>query len=109
MSAIETLLSQPAAQAVGWALLQFVWQGAAVGAVTALAFVALRRSASDVRYVVAAIGLALMLTLPLVSGVQKYQALDSTMASPAGTGAVFHDGVVVLLGGDRFGFDRATW
>ena len=36
MSAIETLLRQPAAQAVGWALLQFVWQGAAVGALTAL-------------------------------------------------------------------------
>ena len=32
LNAIETLLSQPAAQAVGWALLQFVWQGAAVGA-----------------------------------------------------------------------------
>jgi bla regulator protein BlaR1 len=75
MTAIETLLRQPAAQAVGWALLQFVWQGAAVGVVTALALLALRRSASDVRYVVAAIGLALMLTLPVVSGVQKFQSL----------------------------------
>ena len=61
MTAIETLLRQPAAQAVGWALLQFVWQGAVVGALTALALLALRRSASDVRYVVASIGLALML------------------------------------------------
>ena len=52
MTAIETLLRQPAAQAVGWALLQFVWQGAVVGALTALALLALRRSASDVRYVV---------------------------------------------------------
>jgi beta-lactamase regulating signal transducer with metallopeptidase domain len=75
MSAIETLLRQPAAQAVGWALLQFVWQGTAVGVLTALALLALRRSASDVRYVVSAIGLALMLTLPVVSGVQKLQAL----------------------------------
>lgn len=75
MSAIETLLSQPAAQAVGWALLQFVWQGVAVGAITALALLALRRSASDVRYVVAAIGLALMLTLPVVSGMQLLQTL----------------------------------
>src|SRR4051812_6268924 len=75
MAAIETLLRQPAAQAVAWALLQFVWQGAAIGAITALALFALRRSASDVRYVVASIGLALMLTLPVVTGVQKYQTL----------------------------------
>ena len=31
MPAIETMLRQPAAQAMGWALLQFVWQGTAVG------------------------------------------------------------------------------
>ena len=31
MTAIEHLLQQPAAQAIGWALLQFVWQGALVG------------------------------------------------------------------------------
>ena len=50
---IETLLQQPAAQAIGWALLQFVWQGALIGGLTALALAALRRSAADVRYVVA--------------------------------------------------------
>src|SRR3954462_9946618 len=82
MPAIETLLRQPAAQAVAWTLLQFVWQGAAVGAITALALFALRRSASDIRYVVASIGLALMLTLPVVTGVQKYQALGA-LAEPA--------------------------
>jgi hypothetical protein len=83
MPAIETLLRQPAAQAVAWALLQFVWQGAAIGAVTALALFALRRSAADVRYVVASIGLALMLTLPVVTGVQKYQGLTSEPAVTA--------------------------
>ena len=77
MLAIEPLLQQPAAQAVGWALLQFVWQGAAIGLVTAIALSALRRSASDVRYVVGTIGLALMLTLPVVTGVQKFQALSA--------------------------------
>ena len=87
MIAIETLLRQPAAQAVGWALLQFVWQGAAVGALTALVLLALRRNASDVRYVVAAIGLALMLTLPVVSGVQKFQALRADAAAGASTAA----------------------
>src|SRR3954465_6536137 len=87
MPAIETLLRQPAAQAVAWALLQCVWQGAAVGAITALALFALRRSASDVRYVVASIGLALMLTLPVVTGVQKYQALGVLGEPGNGVGA----------------------
>ena len=40
MTAIDTLLQQPAAQAIGWALLQFVWQGALVGVLSALALFA---------------------------------------------------------------------
>jgi beta-lactamase regulating signal transducer with metallopeptidase domain len=75
MPAIDIWLRQPAAQAVGWALLQFVWQGTALAALTALALLALRRSAADVRYVVSSIALALMLTLSIVTGAQKYQAL----------------------------------
>jgi hypothetical protein len=81
LNAIENVLSQPAAQATAWALLQFVWQGAAVGALAAIALAAMRRSASDVRYVVASVGLALMLTLPIVSGVQRFQALRADQSS----------------------------
>ena len=57
MNATEALFHQPAAQAVGWALLHFVWQGALVAAVTGAVLAALRRSAADVRYVVATIGM----------------------------------------------------
>lgn len=89
MTAIETLVRQPVGQAVGWALLQFVWQGALVGAVSALALLALRRSASDVRYLVAAIGLALMLTLPVVSGVQRFQALRADAGAADLSAAAF--------------------
>lgn len=74
MTSIETVLRQPAAQAVAWALLQFVWQGALAAAATGVALLALRRSAADIRYVVSTIGLAVMLTLPAVSGVQQYRA-----------------------------------
>jgi beta-lactamase regulating signal transducer with metallopeptidase domain len=77
MSAIEHLFTQPAAQAVGWALLQFVWQGAVIGIITAAALAALRRSAPDVRYVVGTIGLSLMFTMPVVTGVQTWRASDS--------------------------------
>ena len=74
MTAIETILQQSAAQAVGWTLLHFIWQGALVGVLTAIALAMLRRSASDVRYVVAAIGLSLMVTLPAVTVVQVWRS-----------------------------------
>jgi beta-lactamase regulating signal transducer with metallopeptidase domain len=70
----DWLLNEPAARAVAWALLQFVWQGALIGIVVALGLAALRRSAPDVRYVVAAVGLALMLTVPVVTAVQTWQS-----------------------------------
>ena len=81
MSAIDALLMQPAAQAIGRALLQFVWQGAAIGALSALALAALRRSAADVRYVVATIGLSMMLTMPVVGAVQSWRVLDRVEAA----------------------------
>jgi beta-lactamase regulating signal transducer with metallopeptidase domain len=74
MNAIEPLLRQPVAHAIAWALLQFVWQGALIGLVTAVALVALKRSAADVRYVVATIALSLMLTMPIVTAVQSWRS-----------------------------------
>lgn len=74
MTGIDTLLREPAIQAVGWALLHFVWQGSLVGVLAALALRALRNSAADVRYVVAAIALSLMATMPVVTGVQAWRA-----------------------------------
>jgi beta-lactamase regulating signal transducer with metallopeptidase domain len=74
MSAIESLVRQPAAQAIGWALLYFVWQGALIGVLTAVALAVLRRSAADVRYVVSTIALSLMLTLPAVTAAQLWRS-----------------------------------
>ena len=74
MSGIEALIHQPVIQALGWALLHFLWQGALVGAVAAIALRLLRRSAADVRYVVASVALSLMATLPVVTGVQAFRA-----------------------------------
>lgn len=72
MVTINALVHQTIAQAIGWALLQFVWQGAIIGLGAAATLAALRRSAADVRYVVGAIALALMLTLPVVTALQRY-------------------------------------
>src|SRR4051812_46879954 len=78
MSAIDQLLRAPAAQAIGWALLHFIWQGTLVAAVTAVALACLRNGAADIRYVVSAIGLSLMLTLPAVTGAQLWRADGSS-------------------------------
>jgi len=70
------LLHQPVAQAIAWALLQFVWQGALIGVLCAIALAALRHSAADIRYVVGAIGLTLMLTMPTVTAVQSFRSAE---------------------------------
>ena len=80
---------QPVAQAVGWALLQFVWQGAVLGVMTALLLAALRRSAPDIRYVVASIALAVMATLPMVTALQGAtpRQADAPRDAAAGLGS----------------------
>ena len=57
--------AEAAVAAIGWALLHFVWQGALVGCVTALALTALRNASPQRRYAVACIGLLLCLAWPL--------------------------------------------
>src|SRR3954462_11370996 len=89
MSAIEQLLREPGAQAIGWALLHFIWQGTLVAGITGLLLVCLRNGAPDVRYVVSAIGLSLMLTLPVVTAAQLWNAGGSDFRiRPEATGAV---------------------
>src|SRR5688500_12683257 len=77
MSGTEQLLQEPVAQAIGWALLHFVWQGALVAILAAIALALLHRSDADVRYVVGAIALAVMATLPVVTAVQSYKGQTS--------------------------------
>jgi beta-lactamase regulating signal transducer with metallopeptidase domain len=95
MSVIDQLLREPAAQAIGWALLHFLWQGTLVGALTALVLACLRQDAADIRYVVSAIGLSLMLTLPAVTAVQLWRSdvnhdfhvkTEATQVHATGTG-----------------------
>ena len=93
MNAIEFLLQRPAAQAIGWALVQFIWQGALVGLLSAVALYVLRRSAADVRYVVAAIGLSLMLTMPAVTALQTWRSITDA-AVPAGAGSAAATSIV---------------
>jgi beta-lactamase regulating signal transducer with metallopeptidase domain len=88
MSGIERLLGEPAAQAIGWALLHFIWQGTLVGVLTACVLACLRRGAADVRYVVSAISLSLMLTLPIVTAVQLWRTSTGQGVAKADVGQV---------------------
>ena len=56
----EAFVASPLAQAIGFALLQFLWQGAAIWAVTALLLLTLRRASPRLRHAVACLGLAAM-------------------------------------------------
>jgi beta-lactamase regulating signal transducer with metallopeptidase domain len=84
MIAIDDMFRQPVAQALGWALLQFVWQGALVGLLTAALLAVLRRSAADVRYVVSTAALAMMLTMPVVTAIQTPTSIDARVAASQG-------------------------
>ena len=61
MNATEALFHQPAAQAVGWALLHFVWQGALIGLAAFVLLRVVRPADAAVRYVIGLGALATML------------------------------------------------
>jgi beta-lactamase regulating signal transducer with metallopeptidase domain len=67
MNAIRALLAEPILQALGWALVHFIWQGAVVAALYAMTNIFLRRCAASIRYVVACAALAVMLVVPLAT------------------------------------------
>ncbi|HEY0547271.1 MAG TPA: M56 family metallopeptidase [Pyrinomonadaceae bacterium] len=87
----ETLLSQPIFQALGWALVHFIWQGALVALLYASLRVMLRRRASHVRYAVACGALLLMFALPVATTLlakrtlEQRQSASQELAREAGT------------------------
>jgi beta-lactamase regulating signal transducer with metallopeptidase domain len=66
MTAIGALLEHPYAQALSWALLHFVWQGAAIGLVAWLVWRFAGWSARA-RYVTGVVAMALMLAAPIAT------------------------------------------
>jgi beta-lactamase regulating signal transducer with metallopeptidase domain len=64
---IQDLLAQPACQALGWALLHFLWQGTLAALALAACNFALRDSSAGIRYVVSCLFLILLLALPVLT------------------------------------------
>ncbi|MEN3335723.1 MAG: hypothetical protein V7641_5088 [Blastocatellia bacterium] len=67
MNSFEMLLTRPLFQALGWALVHFIWQGAMVALLYAGLAALLRRRTANVRYSIACAAMLLMLALPVVT------------------------------------------
>lgn len=57
---MTTIGDSPVVHAIGWAILQSLWQGTVVGLMTMLVLWTLRRTAAQVRYAAACVGLAVL-------------------------------------------------
>src|ERR1044072_3977904 len=67
MTSLEMLLDTPTFQALGWALIHFIWQGAIVAILYAGLAALLRRRAANVRYSAACAAMLLMLAFPIAT------------------------------------------
>ena len=83
MSAIETMLGTPLAQAIGWALVHIVWQGIVVAGILAALLALLQRQSAHARYVVSCAAMLVLLTLGAVTAYRAYDAGgDALIVSP---------------------------
>jgi len=67
MNGLQTILSQPATIRLGWTLLHFLWQGAAIAALLGIALLVLHRARANTRYIVACVALLLMVGVPVLT------------------------------------------
>lgn len=65
MNTLETVLSQPIVERIGWTLIHFLWQGAALALLLGMALLVLRPKKANIRYLLACGCLALMVLLPV--------------------------------------------
>lgn len=92
MNSLEMLLSKPLFQALGWALVHFIWQGTVVAILYAGLATRLRRRTASVRYSIACAAMLLMLMLPvatvlIIEGASSRRPDDSRAAQIAARSA----------------------
>ncbi|HXU33231.1 MAG TPA: M56 family metallopeptidase [Thermoanaerobaculia bacterium] len=87
MNGIATFATNPTVQAIAWALVHFLWQGALVGLAAATALRLLKSRSASARYALAVGALFTMLALPVATAIRiggaAGTALDPTGASTA--------------------------
>jgi len=64
---LENILSQEIVQKLGWTLLHFVWQAAAVALLLGILLALLRKSSASMRYIIACAAMGLIILLPIVT------------------------------------------
>jgi beta-lactamase regulating signal transducer with metallopeptidase domain/sporulation protein YlmC with PRC-barrel domain len=89
MTTLTNWISPGAMQSLGWALLHFLWQGAALAALAAAAMAVCRRPAT--RYLIGVGALGLMLVAPIATFLfyaqQRADSADSVKSSPLAAAA----------------------
>jgi uncharacterized protein (TIGR03435 family) len=86
----ETSLIHPAVQALGWALLHFAWQGAALAALFLVADTLTRRSQARLRYAIGCLVMLLMLAVFAATIVRGHPVqTPAVAASPGVVGSQF--------------------
>jgi len=79
---IDSLFTSPFIDAIAYALLASLWQGAIVCSIAAIALIALHHRGPQVRYSAACAGLALMVALPIVTAASTLRDLTITNDRP---------------------------
>ena len=67
MDVLKNILSQEVVHKLGWTLLHSLWQGGVVVLLLVILLRVLRKSSANLRYVVACLGLAVIVLLPVVT------------------------------------------
>jgi len=75
-------LNGPVAEAIGWALLHLIWQGAVVAAILAAVLALLDRRSANARYVASCAALALLLVLGVATGIRAYEPRSAAATPP---------------------------
>jgi HEAT repeat protein/beta-lactamase regulating signal transducer with metallopeptidase domain len=70
-----------ATHALGWALVHFLWQGAALAIVLGMALAALRPTAARTRYALSLLTLCAMLVLPVATGLRLIQPTSAPVST----------------------------
>jgi beta-lactamase regulating signal transducer with metallopeptidase domain len=82
---MELVAAGPLVQSVGSALLHLLWQGAAIGLLTALVLRLIHREQPVVRYTIACCALAGLLVSPIFTGFIAYRSAAAPVYGPVGT------------------------
>lgn len=100
MTQLLSLVREPWAQALGWSLLHFIWQGAALGLLAWLLLALLRGADAKARYGVACAFLLLMVAVPtatfLVLQRQAAALVEPLRLTAEATGAVLPEAPLAL-------------